>query len=109
MNAAACPVANRSAKSDTQHHDLQVESFMAFNLLDLLGALGKSLCVVLVGFDVFYSGTESIHTSVCNAAATTATATTAATTARFLCSGTCVHTTCLPEPLGTAQVTFPHQ
>jgi hypothetical protein len=26
-----------------------------------------------------------------------------------LCSGTCVHTTCLPEPLGTAQVTFPHQ
>ena len=36
---------------------------------------------------VFYSGTESIHTSVCKAAATTATAaTTAATTARFLIS-----------------------
>ena len=47
---------------------------------------------------------ESIHTSVCNATATTAAAAaaaTTATTARFLCSGTCVHTTCLPEPLGT--------
>jgi hypothetical protein len=56
----------------------------------------------------FYSGTESIHTSVCNATTTAATTAAAATTARFLCSGTCVHTT-LPEHLGTAQVTFPHQ
>ena len=45
--------------------------------------LGMLWNQVTQGRNSFYSGTESIHTSVCNAA-TAAAATTAATTARFL-------------------------
>ena len=46
--------------------------------------LGKGLSDSLEPDPSFYCGTESIHTSVCNATAAAATATT--TTARFLIS-----------------------